>query len=224
MDKHHLLISGTGRAGTTFLVQLLTELHLDTGFSSIRENVHASCNAGMEWNIEDIFQGNAPYVVKGPALCEHIGRILQTPGITVDCMIIPIRDLYESAESRRKNLRQSRSRKAPGALWLTKNPKKQEQALAIYFHHLVHSLTKHDIPMVWVQFPRIVNDPEYLFAKLSPWLQGKSFEEFSRAFKAVSRPELVNDFKAKKLVGNPFFIRVNHILRSCTSILRKGLL
>lgn len=222
MDKHHLLISGTGRAGTTFLVQLLTELGLDTGFSSIRENVHASCNAGMEWNIEDIFLGKAPYVVKGPALCEHIDRILQTPGIKVDCMIIPIRDLYESAESRRKNLRLSRSRKAPGALWLTKNPKKQEQALAIYFHHLVHSLTKHDIPMVWVQFPRIVKDPEYLYAKLNPWLKGKSLEEFSRAFKAVSRPELVSDFKANNLAYKSFFRRLNEILRSSTSIRRKG--
>ena len=26
MSSHHLIISGTGRAGTTFLVQLLTEL------------------------------------------------------------------------------------------------------------------------------------------------------------------------------------------------------
>lgn len=32
MPKHHIIISGTGRAGTTFLVQLLTELELDTGF------------------------------------------------------------------------------------------------------------------------------------------------------------------------------------------------
>jgi hypothetical protein len=212
MDKHHLLISGTGRAGTTFLVQLLTEIGLDTGFLSINENIHASCNAGMEWNISDIYEGNAPYVVKGPELCEHISKILETPGVTIDCMIIPIRDLYDSAESRRKNLRQSKNRKAPGALWLTKNPKKQEQALAISFHHLVHYLTKYDIPMVLVHFPRIVRDPEYLYNKLGPWLSGKSYEEFLRAFKAISRPELVNEFNSKAFTEKPFFWRLKKAL------------
>ena len=34
MAKRHLIISGTGRAGTTFLVQLLTVLKRDTGFAS----------------------------------------------------------------------------------------------------------------------------------------------------------------------------------------------
>ncbi|MGO8710482.1 MAG: hypothetical protein ACLQUZ_00180 [Rhizomicrobium sp.] len=32
MSRHHVIISGTGRAGTTFLVQLLTALKLDTGY------------------------------------------------------------------------------------------------------------------------------------------------------------------------------------------------
>ena len=32
MAASHVVISGTGRAGTTFLVQLLTHLGLDTGF------------------------------------------------------------------------------------------------------------------------------------------------------------------------------------------------
>src|SRR6516164_482379 len=30
--RHHTIISGTGRAGTTFLVKLLTNLGLDTGY------------------------------------------------------------------------------------------------------------------------------------------------------------------------------------------------
>ncbi len=213
MEKHHLLISGTGRAGTTFLMQLLTKLGLDTGFSSTTEDVHSSCNAGMEWNIDDIFRGRAPYVVKNPALCEHIDEILETPGIAVDCMLIPIRNLYESAESRRKNFRESGNRKALGALWLTKNPKKQEQALAVYFHHLVYSLTKHDIPMVLLQFPRIVKDPEYLYGKLSHCLSGRTYEEFLRAFKDVSRPELVNAFKSQAVNQKPFLWRLKQMFR-----------
>ena len=32
--RHHVIITGTGRAGTTFLMELLTNLGLDTGFNS----------------------------------------------------------------------------------------------------------------------------------------------------------------------------------------------
>jgi hypothetical protein len=55
--KHHVIISGTGRAGTTFLVQLLTALSLDTGFKPGTTPVFAHCNAGME---QDIRKPNAP--------------------------------------------------------------------------------------------------------------------------------------------------------------------
>src|ERR1035441_6686184 len=110
MRKHHLLISGTGRAGTTFLVQLLTELGLDTGFASSTDGIHAAANAGMEWQIEEIFKKTAPYVVKSPALTEHISEVLQAPDVVVDYMIIPIRDLFASAESRRANARTAHNR------------------------------------------------------------------------------------------------------------------
>jgi hypothetical protein len=51
MAKHHVIISGTGRAGTTCLVQVLTALGLDTGFADLTSAVHANCHAGMEWDI-----------------------------------------------------------------------------------------------------------------------------------------------------------------------------
>jgi hypothetical protein len=61
MSKHHVIISGTGRAGTTFLVQLLTELGLDTGFPDAHSQIFPNCNAGMEYDIRD---PKAPYIVK----------------------------------------------------------------------------------------------------------------------------------------------------------------
>src|ERR1017187_10331562 len=110
MNKHHLLISGTGRAGTTFLVQLFTELGLDTGFASATDGMHQGCNAGMEWQLEDIFKKSAPYVVKAPILAERIHEVLEAPGIVVDFMIIPIRELHAAAESRREVSRQAKRR------------------------------------------------------------------------------------------------------------------
>lgn len=209
MEKHHLLISGTGRAGTTFLVQLLTQLGFDTGFANASEDIHAGCNAGMEWQVDDIARRKAPYVVKSPALCEHIEEVLQTPGVVIDCMIIPMRDLYSAAESRRTNARNAKSRKAPGALWLTKNPRKQEAALAVYFHHLVHALVKHNVPMIWLHFPRLVKDPAYLYAQLQPVLNGKDFSTFEQAFRAVSRPELVHEFKPQPSAQKNLFRRLS---------------
>ena len=192
MPKHHLIISGTGRAGTTFLVQLLTELGLDTGFPHANSGIHESSNAGMEWNIK---HHNAPYVVKNPALCKDLEDVLETGDVVVDCAIIPIRDLFASAESRRTVQRKVNKRDTPGGLILTSNPSDQEAVLAVQLHSLVHALAKHDVPMIWLYFPRLVKDPDYLYDKLKSVLPGQNAETFLRAFRAVSRPELVHDFK-----------------------------
>jgi hypothetical protein len=183
---------------------------LDTGFRNSSDGLHPDgCNAGMEWQVADIFKGTAPYVVKSPAVSEHIGQILETPGVAVDFMIIPIRDLYASAESRRTNARRAHNVKTAGGLWLTKSPRQQETALALQFHHLVHALAKHDVPMIWLHFPRLVKDAEYLYGKLSPALPGKDFATFARAFQAVSRPELVHDFAAKPARRRSWLRRLN---------------
>jgi hypothetical protein len=194
MAKHHLIISGTGRAGTTFLVQLLTELGLDTGFPNANSGIWESCNAGMEWNIK---QPNAPYVVKNPALCKDLEEVLEAGNTVVDCAIIPIRDLYASAESRRTVQRKLNKRDTPGGLILTKNPSEQENVLALQLHSLVHTLAKYDVPMTWLYFPRLVQDPEYLYGKLKSVLPGQNLETFLRAFRVVSRPELVHNFEQK---------------------------
>lgn len=208
MEKHHLLISGTGRAGTTFLVQLFTQLGLPTGFKNSQDGIHTECNAGMEWPVEDIFKKSAPYVMKSPGISEHIERILTTPGVVIDCMIIPIRDLYASAESRRANARRAGNPKTAGGLWMTKKPRRQEAALAIQLHYLVHALIKHDVPVIWLHFPRLVEDAEYLHDKLKPVLPGIDLESFSQAFKIVSRPELVHVFKQREAPKGSWFSRL----------------
>jgi hypothetical protein len=69
MAKRHVIISGTGRAGTTFLVQLLTELGLDTGLTDSHTDIFENCNAGME---KDLREPDAPYIVKSPFLCDYL--------------------------------------------------------------------------------------------------------------------------------------------------------
>src|SRR5258706_14981308 len=73
MTRHHIIISGTGRAGTTFLIQLLTELGLDTGFPK-GLTLDLNSRAGMELDIRD---PHAPYVIKSPWLCDYLDDVLK---------------------------------------------------------------------------------------------------------------------------------------------------
>ena len=200
MNKHHLIISGTGRAGTTFLVQLLTELGLDTGFKDAFSDVHASCNAGMEWNLR---REDAPYVVKSPELCEYLDEVLKTGDVVIDHAIVPVRDLYEAAESRRQVSRAAGGKRgAKGGLWLTKNPQAQEAVLAKQFCNLVRTLVEHEVPTIFLDFPRLVKDSEYLYAKLKPALPGVGYDAFCRAFQKLSNPKLVHQFSNREGSGH----------------------
>src|SRR2546426_1129889 len=120
MSKHHIIISGTGRAGTTFLVHLFTELGFDTGFTDCTSAIDPNCNGGMEWDIRD---PHAPYIIKSPWLCDYLDEVLESGQYIIDHAIIPTRDLYSAAESRRDVTRRSRADHPPeeirGGLWHT---------------------------------------------------------------------------------------------------------
>lgn len=197
MPKKHIIISGTGRAGTTFLVQLLTALGLDTGFTDTTQNIFEHCNAGMEL---DLNEPNAPYIVKSPWLCDSLDQTLsQTNDIVIEHAIIPIRDLYSAAQSRidvtaKVKHQNYQSASIPGGLWHTHKPEQQEQILTHQLYKLIYSLTKHNIPITLLLFPRIVQDPDYLYEKISFLLNNISSKEFKQIFMKVSRPELVHNF------------------------------
>ena len=72
--KEHILITGTGRAGTTFLVELLTNLGLETGFdsSTIATKKNKIARAGLEHTFKN---SNCPYVVKDPNFFEYADEV-----------------------------------------------------------------------------------------------------------------------------------------------------
>jgi hypothetical protein len=55
MPKSHVIIAGTGRAGTTFLVELFTELGIETGFSKedYKTKIDPVSHSGLEFNLEE---------------------------------------------------------------------------------------------------------------------------------------------------------------------------
>ena len=199
--RHHTIISGTGRAGTTFLVKLLTNLGLDTGYGRDKMEIFANCNAGLEGDLRD---EKAPYIVKSPWICDYIEEVAANPGIAIDFAIVPMRVLEAAAESRRHVMRTSQGRPlradgegVPGGLWHTTDPTQQESVLARQLHRLFVGLAKTDASIILLHYPRLTRDPDYLFAKLHPLLGGSvSLARFHQAFASTVDASLVHRFTA----------------------------
>jgi hypothetical protein len=97
--KHHLVIAGTGRAGTSFLVRYLTECGLETEISRNGDatNWNESAHAGFE--TFPLVQGDLPYVIKQPWLHEFAEQFFDRDDVRIDAAVIPIRDLMKPPEA-----------------------------------------------------------------------------------------------------------------------------
>ena len=51
--------------------------------------------------------------------------------------------------------------------------------------------------MIWLHFPRLVQDAAYLYRKLQSVIPDPNEEAFAQAFRALSRPELVHVFEPR---------------------------
>ncbi len=195
MAKKHCIISGTGRAGTSFLVQLLTRLGVDTGFEPDRIDLSPETRAGLEW---DLRSDDAPYVVKSPWLCDTIEEILARPDIEIEHAYIPYRDLDGAARSRMFVEKLSNGcgvyKEVPGGLWHTKDPNAQAPVLAKKFFKLVTALGDAGVPMTFLRYPRLTQDPTYCYQKLGRLLGNISYDEFAVVFAKVRRPDWVHSF------------------------------
>jgi hypothetical protein len=193
VPEHKVIITGTGRAGTTFLVHLLTELGQDTGITAKtwRKKFYPGCQAGLEHNLLD---PETPYIVKNPALCETLPAALATGRFAIDHVYIPIRELDDAAASRLRHGGENGS--VPGGLWGTADPARQRAVLAEHFHRLVHVLVLHEIPHTFLHFPRLVADPGYTFQRLAFVLPGVPRADFDAAFGRIADPSLVHTFAA----------------------------
>jgi len=56
----------------------------------------------------------------------------------------------------------------PGGMVYSLNPVDQARILAMGFHQVVHAFVKKQIPIVFLDFPRLVEDGEYLYQQLKP--------------------------------------------------------
>ncbi len=207
--RKHVMITGTGRAGTTFLVELLTHLGLDTGFSI--EHVKAVTNRDARAGLEhDIREEDCPYIVKSPLFCDYAEQVMRRDDIDIEHFFIPIRDIGAAAESRRHVEKTTVSNMSllarcrfvikpsplEGGLVHTSSskPGQQEEILLRRLLTLLLNISDTTVPVTFMRYPRIVNDCPYVYGKLKPILQDLSYEDFSEVFDKTVRPELAHSF------------------------------
>jgi predicted O-methyltransferase YrrM len=182
------VIAGTGRAGTSFLVRFMAECGLDTGEGEWFDRARA----GLEHRLDpgDTAQ---PYVVKDPALSTYCEG-LDLDRLKIDALIVPVRDLSEAAESRvlQERLRLTDTPQlhyaeaeltawTTGGIYASLNVLDQARLLAVGFHRLVRWAAVNDVPLFLLDFPRMVEDREYLLGALSPWLERHCDPDRARA-------------------------------------------
>jgi hypothetical protein len=194
---HKVVITGTGRAGTTLLMQILTRLGLDTGYTDIHEEIYDNCNAGMERLLDD---PKAAYIVKSTHVFLQLERLLQSGRYRIDHAFIPIRNIDDAAASRIAVARnapqglEGGGKPVPGGLYHCYHARGQKNALGRSLHKLLYTIASFDIPHTLLDFPRFARDARYLHNKLAPILGGISFPAFREAFREVVNLSLIHQF------------------------------
>jgi hypothetical protein len=110
--RHHLIIAGTGRAGTSLLVKILNACGLETELN--RGNGYFwddRANAGIE--TLPLAGQEHPYVIKSPWTYQFLDELLSRKDVRIDGLIVPVRDLREAAASRIVIELQNMHRSAP---------------------------------------------------------------------------------------------------------------
>ena len=186
--EQKLMILGSGRSGTTFLVKLLTRLGLYTGYFPYEEIDMADTRGGCEFGIfslgevdrfpngtmtrldethvqkvYDEFAATA-FLIKAPSYSWYAKLLVYHYEIPIGHILVPVRDHREVA----------RSRMGEGLQLPIIGSDHDSQVIAcdVLLGKTVETAVLADIPMTFTRFPDIVMDEEYCWSKLNSILLG----------------------------------------------------
>lgn len=160
-----VLVSGTGRAGTTFLMKILSFSGLDTGFdrSNWDRYVFPNCNGGLEMPLEW-----PHFIIKNTRFLGQIQEIVKT--VDIQLFIIPVRNYSAAIESRIKNSFNANDFVFGSNGGVFMDVKAWRGAQEEYFNRMiasyVESMVKYQIPTIFLDFERMISDPHYLYVNL----------------------------------------------------------
>lgn len=187
------IITGTGRSGTTFLMALLSDLGLPTGYTAknATDAEKLPAHAGLEilacaclfpaWCPNATCMENVE-IFKSPMLAQEREWMNDT---LVGHVIVPVRDMAEVAESRA----------SAGNYWLNaSSAMEMEEANEKLISGLLVDLVLHDQSVTFLASPRFMEDPLYTYTKLQ-WLfdrYGVTYDIYEKAHQERYRPELLH--------------------------------
>ncbi len=198
-DEDKIFIVGPGRAGTTFLVKLLTRLGFSTGLYPYEEDKgdYGDTRAGCEVEIElpsDLEEAKekirqAPFILKGPAFSTELKNITDCGLANIVHAFIPVRDLFKTAQSRID----------VGLDWIAEEiqpldrPRiiKQYYSNAIALGCAIEGCMMREIPFSLMRFPDFVEDMEYCYEVISRIFPHIKKEDFEEAFKSIVKSDKI---------------------------------
>lgn len=196
MAEPKIVITGTGRAGTTLLVQVLDDLGLDTGLAEGKLSPYGpSVRAGLESRLDD---PDAPTVVKDMTLGFRLRELLDGGEVQIRHVIIPDRRLDVAAASRIRAAGYGRLPFRRGALTGTLRATEQRRILETMRAEILTVLDEFGIPYTVLEFPRFATDAAYTHASLAAVLPDASVAEVQAALDRCVRPEMIHEAPLSK--------------------------
>ena len=180
-----IVITGTGRCGTSFLMHFFTELGLNTGYTLEECEQHlfrSKCDGGIEHSIgTELFEKSD--IVKNP-LWMYKPELLN---FDIKYIIVPFRNIMDVANSR------NRVRLGEyGGFWRgAKSRGQQVQIDSVAFYEFINYTVKHNLKVIFLDFPRIVNDSEYLYNKIGDKI-GVCTKSWRASFKKIANIDKVH--------------------------------
>ncbi len=189
MDR--ILVTGPGKCGTTFLMELLTELGLDTGYKP-------GTVGNGEWNVQhsDATLNGQPRILKSPSFGtnKRILDLRERWGWNIEHVYILLRDFDDVANNRWKRWREKKGLpliedqeyKRKDERWRSYK-KKAERCVG----SLVYQVISEDIPYTFLMFPRIISDPWYLYHRCA-LLRDIDYDDYKEEFNKIADTDKVH--------------------------------
>jgi len=177
-----VLITGSGRCGTTFLMLIYSYLGQDTGWGQdVASNLFKNCNSGLENGLDSKHK-----IIKSPKFLRLLKEALEKDSIELLDIIIPIRDIKDVAKSRERHGYnnggwQSRS---------INNKESQIKYIQESYSIFLSVAAKYDLPFTLIDFEKMTNDSRYLFDKIKHTFENNiTYEKFEKSYKMASKSQ-----------------------------------
>ena len=206
-----IIVTGTGRSGTTFLMQLFTSLGYDTGMPNANHDFRKDVRAGMEFNYPFKIKSDDdldyqlgisiheavtrleqyPLIIKSPSFAHHLKLLIESGVMKVKHAIIPIRDVSKSAKSR---IEVDLDTKMRWIDWDQYDPDrfiKQKTVLYNILGRLFEALSLHDIQYTVIKYPDMIYNADYLLERLKRVFPEIHEQDFYESHKILAKDSLV---------------------------------